>query len=37
VLQFDPDAERFVGDEQANALLAGTYREGFVVPAPDKV
>jgi hypothetical protein len=37
VLQFDPDAERFVGDEQANALLLDTYRDGFVVPAPEKV
>ncbi|MCE5308985.1 MAG: Gfo/Idh/MocA family oxidoreductase [Acidobacteriales bacterium] len=37
VLQFDPDAECFVGDEQANALLADTYRDGFVMPAPGKV
>jgi len=37
VLQFDPDAERFVGDEQANALLADTYRDGFAMPAPEKV
>jgi predicted dehydrogenase len=37
VLQFDPDAERFVGDEQANALLADTYRDGFAMPAPGKV
>jgi predicted dehydrogenase len=37
VLQFDPQAERFLGDEDANALLADTYRKGFEVPAPDKV
>jgi predicted dehydrogenase len=37
VVQFDPDAERFVGDEQANALLTGTYRDGFVLPPPEKV
>ncbi|MCE5310984.1 MAG: Gfo/Idh/MocA family oxidoreductase [Acidobacteriales bacterium] len=37
VLQFDPGAERFVGDEQANGLLADTYRDGFVVPPPEKV
>ncbi len=37
MLQFDPDAERFVGDQQANDMLVDTYREGFVVPAPDKV
>ncbi len=37
VLQFDPDSEQFVNDKQANALLADTYRKGFVVPAPDKV
>lgn len=37
VLQFDPRTERFIGDDKANAFLAGTYREGFVVPPPDKV
>jgi hypothetical protein len=37
VLQFDPNTERFVGDEQANVLLADTYRDGFVVPPPGKV
>jgi hypothetical protein len=31
------EPERFVGDPAANDLLAGTYREGFAVPAPDKV
>jgi predicted dehydrogenase len=37
VLQFDPDAERFIGDREANDMLVDTYRDGFVVPAPDKV
>jgi len=37
ILDFDPDAERFIGDEQANALLADTYRDGFVVPPPERV
>lgn len=37
MLQFDPDSERFVGDPEANAILTGTYREGFAVPAPDRV
>ncbi len=36
-LEFDPATERFVNDDQANALLAETYRPGFEVPAPDKV
>jgi predicted dehydrogenase len=31
-LQFDPEAERFVGDEKANCLLGREYRESFVVP-----
>jgi predicted dehydrogenase len=31
-LAFDPKTERFVGDEEANALLARKYRAPFVVP-----
>jgi predicted dehydrogenase len=31
-LQFDPATEQVVADEEANRLLRGTYREGFVVP-----
>ena len=31
-LEFDPKTERFVGDEQANALLTRTYRPPFVMP-----
>jgi predicted dehydrogenase len=37
VLQFDPDTEHFVGDEQANALLTDTCRDGFLLPPPGKV
>jgi len=37
MLRFDPDTERFVGDQKANDMLVDTYREGFVVPPPDKV
>jgi len=31
-LEFDPKAEQFVGDEQANALVKEEYREGFEPP-----
>jgi hypothetical protein len=31
-LDFDPEKELFVGDEEANALLTRQYREPFVVP-----
>ena len=31
-LAFDPQAERFPHDDQANALLTRTYRDPFVVP-----
>lgn len=31
-LTFDPKAERFVGDEQANEMLTRKYRPGFEVP-----
>jgi hypothetical protein len=31
-LQFDPEKERFVGDEQANAMLTRKYRFPFVLP-----
>ncbi|MHC4212967.1 MAG: hypothetical protein ACYSWP_06275 [Planctomycetota bacterium] len=34
-LEFDPKAQRIVGDDQANAMLRRKYREPFVVP--DKV
>jgi hypothetical protein len=33
VLNLDPSAEQFVGDEQANQLLSRQYRAPFVVPA----
>ncbi len=32
VLHIDPDAEKFIGDDQANQLLTRPYREPFVVP-----
>jgi predicted dehydrogenase len=31
-LQFDPEAEHVVGDEEANRLLRGAHREPFVIP-----
>jgi predicted dehydrogenase len=31
-LQFDPKTELAIGDEEANRLLRGTYREPYVVP-----
>ncbi len=31
-LKFDPATEQVVGDEEANKLLRGTYREPYVVP-----
>lgn len=31
-LTFDPETERFTGDEQANQMLRRKYREPFVVP-----
>jgi hypothetical protein len=32
-LRFDPKAERFVGNDQANELLSRPYRAPFIVPA----
>ncbi len=32
VLTFDPSAETFVDDAEADAMLTRDYREGFVVP-----
>ncbi|MDZ4859434.1 MAG: Gfo/Idh/MocA family oxidoreductase [Candidatus Hydrogenedentes bacterium] len=31
-LNFDPETEKFVGDDEANALLTKEYRKGFEVP-----
>ena len=32
-LKFDPKAEKFLGDKDADALLTREYRKGFEVPA----
>ncbi len=32
VLEFDPETERFIRDDEANALLTRDYRKPFVVP-----
>ena len=37
VLEFDPKAERFTNDDEANKMLGKQYRKGFEVPAPNKV
>ncbi len=37
VLEFDPKAERFTNDDEANKMLSQEYRKGFEVPAPNKV
>jgi predicted dehydrogenase len=37
ILEFDPDKERFVNDDKANAMIPDTYRKGFAVPPPEKV
>ena len=31
-LRFDAASEQVIGDEEANRLLRGTYREPYVVP-----
>ena len=31
-LDFDPEAQRFKGDDEANAMLTRDYRKPFVVP-----
>jgi predicted dehydrogenase len=31
-LRFDPESEQVIGDDEANQLLRGSYREPFVVP-----
>ncbi|TWU42856.1 Gfo/Idh/MocA family protein [Novipirellula artificiosorum] len=36
-LKFDPETERFIGNEAANAMLTREYRKGFEVPAPENV
>lgn len=36
-LKFDAETERFVGNEDANAMLTREYRKGFEVPAGENV
>jgi hypothetical protein len=34
VLDFNPKTEKFVGDEEADALLTRPYRKGFDIDQP---
>jgi hypothetical protein len=34
-LTFDPDKERFVGDEEANAYLTREYSKPYTCPTPS--
>jgi hypothetical protein len=34
---YDPENRQVVNDEEANALLQRTYRQGYTHPSPDKV
>ena len=36
-LEFDPDNERFVGNEKASSMLTREYRKPFVVPSESEV
>ncbi|GAA4448267.1 Gfo/Idh/MocA family protein [Novipirellula rosea] len=36
-LKFDPEAERFIGNDEANAMLTREYRSGFEVPSVENV
>lgn len=37
VLKFDPEAEKYIDNDAANAMLTREYREGFAFPAPTGV
>jgi len=37
ILKFDPQAETFLDNDAANAMLTREYRDGFVVPAAEDV
>ena len=36
-LQFDPEKEQYINNDDANALLTRSYRDGFAVPAAEEV
>ena len=36
-LAFDPEAKRFIGNDEANAMLARDYRAPYIVPKPENV
>jgi hypothetical protein len=36
-LEFDPDKERFKGNEEANGMLTRDYRAPFIVPKEEEV
>ena len=36
-LEMDPKAERFVSNNDANAMLTRDYRAPFIVPTADKI
>jgi len=37
ILKFDPEAKRFIGNDDANAMLTREYRVPYVVPKPENV
>lgn len=37
ILNFDPDAEKYIDNDEANAWISRNYREGFEVPSAEEV